>query len=580
VKIARFFERFDDWINPIVIKEVRQAVKSRVVIAALLIFLLLEVFILGAMLLFGEMQSGGELDFQAGQRIFMVLQGVLLGTCLVLIPIYAGVRLASERSDTNVDLLFISTLKPRAIISGKFFAAVILALLIFSACSPFMTFTYLLRGIDMATVVLVLGFDLLMVLLCTMFALYLASIPGNRALKIFLGLTQAPWFFFAFGGAMTVCEELLRQGSGDVTAGWFWARVTAVAGGTGLAIGLFFVWAVAMLSPPSANRALPVRLYQLFAWVALAVFVGWLALEESEPEMIFIWEIVMTLVFALQILISTNERDSWGPRVARAIPRNPLLRPIAFLFYSGAAGGIFFGVIMLALTVAGSTLVWYSWPGTTYLSVPTPAGGIGYTPAPYRSAIFHGITLAMILIGLYTYCYALTGAWLRRVIFGDRLRSTFSWLLSTILLAVASILPYLVVFLISIGDSFHYIERNPWITVMNPFVAIPDATSDSRHWSGGGYSSGMETTCLVFTIGWAVLISILSMPWFVRQMIRFRPYSPSRTRRPTTSVPVKEVVPIAVPVPAVLADGTDAPPANGEKSPHVMPAPVDRQEGR
>ena len=50
------------------------------------------------------------------------------------------------------------------------------------------------------------------------------------------------------------------------------------------------------------------------------------------------WLIVLVIRY-IQLLISINERDSWGPRVARAIPRSQLLRPLAFLFYSGAAGG-------------------------------------------------------------------------------------------------------------------------------------------------------------------------------------------------------------------------------------------------
>ncbi len=133
----------DDWLNPIVVKELRQAVKSRIVIAALLIFLVLQLGILLVILLQNEYRNVTAVSLNEGLRTFQVLQGLLLGTCMVLIPAYAGVRLAAERSDTNVDLLFISTLRPRAIIAGKFLAAVVLILLIFSACAPFMTFTYL-----------------------------------------------------------------------------------------------------------------------------------------------------------------------------------------------------------------------------------------------------------------------------------------------------------------------------------------------------------------------------------------------------------------------------------------------------
>jgi hypothetical protein len=57
------------------------------------------------------------------------------------------------------------------------------------------------------------------------------------------------------------------------------------------------------------------------------------------------WGMVGCILFSLQFAISVCERDGWGARVARRIPRSPLLRVPAFIFYSGAAGGIAFGVI-------------------------------------------------------------------------------------------------------------------------------------------------------------------------------------------------------------------------------------------
>src|SRR5205823_4778714 len=98
-----------------------------------------------------------------------ILQGILLFTCLLFIPAYTGIRLAAERSDINVDLLFISTLRPRAIVRGKFVAALVLAVLIFSACTPFMTFSYLLRGLDVPSVVPV----------CRAWESWVCSIPGR-----------------------------------------------------------------------------------------------------------------------------------------------------------------------------------------------------------------------------------------------------------------------------------------------------------------------------------------------------------------------------------------------------------------
>src|SRR5215472_11933563 len=185
---AGFMARLDDLFNPIVVKELRQAVKNRAVLAALLLFLLLQLGILLFSLFLGERRAVNFVNLYAGREIFEVLQGILLGTCMLLIPTYAGVRLAAEHSDSNVDLLFISTLRPRGIIAGKLQASVVLILLIFSACAPFMTFTYLLRGIDIPSILLVLAVDFLAVMLGTQLAIFLGAVSVNWGLKVLLGL--------------------------------------------------------------------------------------------------------------------------------------------------------------------------------------------------------------------------------------------------------------------------------------------------------------------------------------------------------------------------------------------------------
>src|SRR5262249_54971552 len=149
------------------------------------LFLGLQLFLLGFMLLAREVSSGSAvIDWNAGYTIFQIQQGILLVTIMMLVPAYACIRLANERGDHNVDLMFISTLRPASIVWRKFFAAMVLGLLIFSACAPFMTFAYLLRGIDIPTILTVLGIDLFAMFFGIMVALFLASIPGGRLVKV------------------------------------------------------------------------------------------------------------------------------------------------------------------------------------------------------------------------------------------------------------------------------------------------------------------------------------------------------------------------------------------------------------
>src|SRR5437879_6327924 len=64
--------------------------------------------------------------------------------------------------------------------------------------APFMTFTYLLRGIDIPTILTMLGIDLLLMLVCTMLALFLAALPGGRPVKVF-------FCFVGFGVLVIAC---------------------------------------------------------------------------------------------------------------------------------------------------------------------------------------------------------------------------------------------------------------------------------------------------------------------------------------------------------------------------------------
>src|SRR5262249_46866481 len=245
--VSALFRRLDDWINPIVIKELRQAVKSRMVVTILLLFLGLQLLILGFYLLSQESRAAGSdgVEWYAGTGVFQVQQGILLWTLAILVPAYAAVRLGAERSDQNVDLLFISTLRPGSIIWGKFVAALALAILVFSTCAPFMTFTYLLRGIDLPTIFTVLLIDLLAMLFGTMAALLMGSLPGNRALKF-----GVAFFGFILLAYLTAGVTVMTTFLSEVGVGWlelpdYWgAYLLAVLAVLG-AIGVMYFCCVA-----------------------------------------------------------------------------------------------------------------------------------------------------------------------------------------------------------------------------------------------------------------------------------------------------------------------------------------------
>src|SRR5262245_59247262 len=122
------FARLSDAVNPIVIKELRQAVPSRFVVTMLIVLLAIQLVAVGLYLIFS---NPAAYDYTAGRTVFTILLGIMLIVSLIFVPAYSAVRMIAERSDTGVDLLYITTIKPRSIIAGKVLAAAVLTGLIF-----------------------------------------------------------------------------------------------------------------------------------------------------------------------------------------------------------------------------------------------------------------------------------------------------------------------------------------------------------------------------------------------------------------------------------------------------------------
>jgi hypothetical protein len=530
MRVSGLLDRIDDWINPIVIKELRQAVKSRMVVSILMLFLGLQLFIVALFLVLGEYQIDNRVQWDAGNRVFKVQQAIMLITLMLLVPAYAAIRLATERSDHNVDLLFISTLRPRSIIAGKLFAALVLALLVFSTCAPFMTFTYLLRGIDIPTILTMLGLDLLAVLWSTMLALFVAAIPGPRAVKFFLAFIAFIFLGVVCYGAGSGTTEMIFEGVGSFEARIdFWVLIgILVASGIGTT-GLFFVYAVAMISPPSSNRILPVRVFLvvLLAVTGIGLF---LTSYYYKPSLhlgpIAYWVLVSGVLLSIQFAISICERERWGPRMMKSIPRNPLLRFGAFFIYTGSAGGM---ALTLLLTLAALLSAWY-WC-EAYRSM----GG-------YQAATT--LLNIMTVVCLYTYCYGLSAVLVRTYVLAGQLKAAFTWLVAMLLIGLGSSVPAVFAY-IFFQDQMRMQTDNGWWMLPNPFMAVYEITPGVM---SGAINAEFHTLCLWFLGTWGVLVTVLSLPWVVGQIRRFHP--PRRSAYATVKVVSEEPVLESAPRPA------------------------------
>jgi hypothetical protein len=472
---------FSDRINPIVVKELRQAVQSRFVIATLLTLLAVQLAAIGIYIL----ASGASLfGFDAGRQSFMMLFTILQIIGIVFVPLYTGARLAAERSDINVDLLFITTIKPRSVIAGKMFAAMTLTALIYSACTPFMAFTYFLRGIDLPSIFISLGIGFMAVMACAQGAVFVACMSVNRAFKIIFGLIALTIFGLICFGTVLWVNEILRRG---VIARDFREVITVMSVIAGFLIGLFFVMSVALIMPVASNRALPVRLYITAAWLlaAAAAMIGSWSINYDWP--MIIWVVVFEIVFALALFAAVSERDRPGRRVLRSIPKFLPGRAAAFFFFSGAASGLAWASMMIVLTLAAAWVWVKSFPRL---------GNLGdlVDGAKWMGGMC-----------LYFFCYAMTGAVLRRFLF-SRMGTELTWLVGVALLILGIGAPIMTGYMLFFDEPWWAENHNAWL-IGNPFA-----------WEHKGHRVLYATVAGV----WAAMVAAMSLPWFIERVRIFR----------------------------------------------------------
>ena len=493
-KLLAWTASAEDWVNPVAVKEFRQAVQSRWVIAVLMLFLLINLIIVGGFL---ATSPDAAVSAGRGRDMFGGLLVLLMLTCMGFVPFYAGLRLSLERNDANIDLLFITTIRPAGIVRGKYFSAMALTLLIFSACMPFMVLTYLLGGVDLPTIFLLLAISYAVCAVADALGICAGAVSGSWLFRCLAAGGVALCLCYLGAGVIAAIMGLLMRGewlgTGMIGAAEFWGVLFSLALLAVLVIGLLYVLAVALLSPKLSNRMLVPRLYLVSAWLVsggLASVWSWL---HSQIWPVGSWMIGSGIVWMITAVAAMSEREAWTTRVRRTIPRNRLLRAGAFLLYTGSAGGLLWSTLMFMATVAAAYAV-RGWLGLDR-----------YSPSHHVDPLFHEAVVNLSIVFGYVLCYCLTTAFLRMNVFRRLPTETLSVITVFVGLGVC-LVPYLFTFML----VRNWWQEPPWYLLASPMVLT---TSQPSVTSMAG----------PVVIGWLVLGVLGALPWAYRQRRQFLP---------------------------------------------------------
>ncbi len=134
----------DDWLSPILVKELRQGMRARVFVIS---FLLLQLF-LGTLVLANVAAQYDRDTLEEQNHFFWVILGFAL---LVLTPLRSLVAISHEVKNRTMETVLLTRLTAWRVVFGKWSALFAQSLLLVSAVLPYVVLRYFIGGDDIVS---------------------------------------------------------------------------------------------------------------------------------------------------------------------------------------------------------------------------------------------------------------------------------------------------------------------------------------------------------------------------------------------------------------------------------------------
>ncbi|MBC8356010.1 MAG: hypothetical protein H8E66_28875 [Planctomycetes bacterium] len=345
-------------LNPILVKEGRQALKSKQFVITFTLLLLAGWVwsMLGVALLWpGVYYAPGGRFMLCGYFVILAIP------VLVTVPFSAFRSLAAEREDGTFELLSITALSSRQIVTGKLGSAVLQMLVYYSALAPCIAFTYLLRGIDIVTIVFLLFWTLVASVLLSTVGLVVATITRARHWQVLLSvLLLVGLCIVTFTWTLSFVSLITDTQATAFDDVDFWLAMSAIMTFCISHAIMFVMIAAAQISFASDNRSTRLRamlLVQQTLWVGWMTFF-WIRFEAE--EFLYVLVSVAAIYWAFAGACLMGEAAILSPRVKRSLPQSFLGRMCFTWFNPGSGTGYTFAIVnlltlVIIIVVAGLT---------------------------------------------------------------------------------------------------------------------------------------------------------------------------------------------------------------------------------
>ncbi len=494
---SRLLGRLGDLANPILVKETRQAFKSRQFVVTFLLVL----FASWMISTFGVLMAGDLLEYEAvAPGFFFAYYMVLAIAIFIVVPLGAHRSMLAERDEKTLELLTITGLSPRRIVWGKLLSALVQQFLYYSAIAPFIAFTSLLDGFDSLRISFLLTVSALISLGISMFSIMISTVSRKKqwqafsSFTLFGGLIWIMWSVFAMVGFVLAGELAL-----DDPDFWMGFGIAFIAAATYFV--LFQQITVSQLTFEADNKTTAIRatctiqFVLLFAW---AIFVS------AHPDTVAVILTFAMLHMGITGLFFCTENDVLSRRVRRSLPKNRLLRLLSAPFLPGGYYGFLYLLIHVPLLWLTASLLRVSVAGVPDLLTKFAAiafelftgGGSHWNPS--LRALTGSLACVVIFLGLALWI----GRRLQRI--PHEVQPAHLRVLVVLMLATGTIGPYLPQLVMKQPS-----EIAPLWFITNPFHTLTTISSRSDPWASN------LTTLLFYA---AMGIVAINLPALLRNL--------------------------------------------------------------
>lgn len=498
----RWFAKAGEWLNPILVKESRQALKSKqflvtftLVLAFAWIATMMGVAFIGPSIYHGT----------HGKTMFDIYFPILSFPLLVIVPFSAFRSLAAEREDGTFELLSITTLKPRQVIAGKLNSAVLQMLVYFSAMAPCMAFTYLLQGIDFPSILYLLFYTFMASLGLSVVGLAAATITQEKHWQIVLSVVLIIGLLAAFIFGSIFALVSLEESAIAFREPDFWWINAAFLSAYLSYLALFYFVAAGQITFASENRSTVLRIVMLVQQLLLTGWMVWGFSKWPEDDAILAYVMLALFHWYVMGVFMTSERPELSSRVRRSLPQSFFGRAFFTWFNPGPGAGFVF-----ALTNAFSALV-FAGLGTLFFVASFPAKLQNFSVTKADSLTSFGIlgfSYMIIYLGLGRLAIALA----RRV---SHVTMLLGVLLQILLLLAGCAVP-LTIHLMTpdLRNDYSLLE------ITNPLWTLAEVGQ-------GGLGSELTVLLIAVPIA-AFVVLLLNLPGVVREVRYVRIAKPVR----------------------------------------------------